>query len=342
MDTTRRRGAGLGLAVLSAATFGTSGSFATSLINAGWSPAAAVTARIVIAAVVLTVPALFVLRGRWALLVSTARNTLVYGLFAVAGAQLCFFNALSHLSVGVALLLEYLGVLLVVGWLWLRHGHRPRRLTTIGAAVSVVGLALVLDVTGSHHLDPIGVLWGLGAAVGLAVYFVLSAHDDEALPPIAMAWAGMVVGGLGLLALDLAGAFPVHASAGDVRFLHHQMSWLVPVLGLSLLAAVLAYATGIDAARLLGAKVASFVGLTEVLFAVVFAWLFLGQLPRGVQIFGGVFIIAGVALVRIDELRAPAGETVAGEAVPSLDLSVSADRRLAASAGRVGPGGGGV
>jgi len=101
-----RRGAGLGLAALSAAAFGTSGSFATSLINAGWSPAAAVTARILTAAAVLTIPAFFVLRGRWALLISTSRSSVVYGLFAVAGAQLCFFNAISYLSVGVALLLD--------------------------------------------------------------------------------------------------------------------------------------------------------------------------------------------------------------------------------------------
>ena len=38
-----RGGLGLTLALLSAATFGTSGSFAASLIEAGWTPGAAVT-----------------------------------------------------------------------------------------------------------------------------------------------------------------------------------------------------------------------------------------------------------------------------------------------------------
>ena len=56
--------------------------------------------------------------------------------------------------------------------------------------------------------------------------------------------------------------------------------------------------------ELLGAKVASFVGLTEVLFAVGFAWLLLGQLPSAVQFLGGAFILGGVTLVRIDELEA--------------------------------------
>ena len=54
--------AGLGLALVSAATFGTSGSFASSLLTAGWSAGAAVTVRVVIAAVALTIPALFALR----------------------------------------------------------------------------------------------------------------------------------------------------------------------------------------------------------------------------------------------------------------------------------------
>ena len=41
----------------------------------------------------------------------------------------------------------------------------------------------------------------------------------------------------------------------------------------------------------------------DVLFAVLFAWLLLDQLPAGIQIAGGALIIGGVCLVRIDELR---------------------------------------
>jgi drug/metabolite transporter (DMT)-like permease len=81
----------------------------------------------------------------------------------------------------------------------------------------------------------------------------------------------------------------------------------VPVLGLSLLAAVIAYVAGIGAARRLGAKLASFTGLSEVLFAVLFAWLLLSQLPSRMQLLGGAFIITGVALVRVDELRGAPG-----------------------------------
>jgi drug/metabolite transporter (DMT)-like permease len=307
-----RGGTGVLLALLSAATFGTSGSFGTSLIQAGWSSGAAVTARISVAAVLLTVPAVIQLRREWPTLraagsLALRRSALmvgVYGLIAVAGCQVFFFNAVQRLSVGVALLLEYLGIILVVLWLWLRHDQRPRRLTVAGSLGALVGLVFVLHLTGGQHLDGIGVLWGLGAAIGLAVYFVLSSRAEEPLPPLVMAWAAMTVGAVCLIVLGALGALPMRARFSDVRFAGHQTSWLVPVLGLSVIAAAFAYVAGIGAARLLGAKLASFLGLTEVLFAVLFAWMLLGQLPSGTQLIGGVLVLAGVTLVRIDELRA--------------------------------------
>ncbi|MDX6228893.1 MAG: hypothetical protein QOI76_2283 [Frankiales bacterium] len=311
-------GAGLVFAVMSAATFGTSGTFATSLIDADWSPGAAVTARIGVAALVLLVPAILQLRPIWPglvaggrpLLMRSARQTIVYGMVAVAGCQLFFFHAVQRLSVGVALLLEYLGVVLVVGWVWLVHGQRPRRLTVAGSAGALAGLALVLDLTGHQHVDLVGVLWGLGAAVGLAVYFVMSAGDEEPLPPIVMACGAMIVGTVAFAVLGVTGTLPMHATFGQVQFSGHRTSWLVPILGLSLLAAAFAYVAGITAARLLGARLASFVGLTEVLFAVLFAWLLLGQLPTGLQLVGGAFIVGGVTLVRLDELGQAGGRSL--------------------------------
>lgn len=297
-----RTDAGIVLALLSAATFGTSGSLATSLIGAGWTPGAAVLVRVSIAAVVLTVPALLQLRGQRLAVGRSLRTVGSYGLVAVAGAQLCYFNAVRHLSVAVALLLEYSGVLLVVGWMWLRHAHRPRRLTAAGAVLALAGLVLVPDLLGNHDVDAVGVLWALGAAVGLAAYFVISAEVRDPLPPLVIAWGGLAVGAVALGLAWAVGVLPVEASRAPVVFRGAHVSWLVPVLGLSLVAAVVSYVAGINAARLLGAKVASFVGLTEVLFAVLFAYLLLGQRLGVVQVVGGVLVVGGIALVRIDEL----------------------------------------
>src|SRR5262249_16512111 len=196
---------GLALAVLSAATFGTSGAFASALIDAGWSPAAAVLARLVTAALMLTIPALIQLRGRWALLRRNAGMVAPYRLIPVPGCQFLYFNAIGKVPVGVALLLEYLAVVLVVGWVWLRHGQRPRRLTFAGGVVAIAGLVMVLNIGGSAHINPLGVMWGLLAAAGLAAYFVLSAAGGDGLPPIVLARAPMCLGAVALAPLGWPG-----------------------------------------------------------------------------------------------------------------------------------------
>ena len=214
----RRGGTGLSLGILSAAAFGTSGAFAASLIGAGWSPAAAVLTRITLAGLMLTVPALLQLRGHWGMLRRAAPRVGAFGLVGVAGCQLFYFNAVARMPVGVALLLEYLGTVLVVGWLWARHAQRPRRLTVTGAAASVAGLILVLNLTGTAGINLIGVMWGLLAAVSLAIYFLLSAATDaEQVPPIVMAWAGMWVGAVVLGLLGWAGVLPMSASTRPVQ-----------------------------------------------------------------------------------------------------------------------------
>lgn len=309
MRPNRSATTGLALALLSALTFATAGTFARSLIEAGWSAEAAVAARIGLAAVVLALPALITMRGRWRVLRRNLGTLVVYGVLAVATAQACFFNAVRYLPVGVALMLEFLGIILVVLWMWLAHKQRPRRRTITGSLVAMLGLPLVLDLSGAgDRVEPVGVLWGLAAAVGLAAYFILSARVDASLPPVVLASGGMAVGAVTLVALGLLGALPLHATFGAVDFAGHRTSWLVPIAGLSLVAAVVSYLAGIAAARILGARLASFVGLTEVVFAVFVAWLVLAELPTAAQLLGGALIVAGVALVRMDELRTPRAE----------------------------------
>lgn len=292
---------GLALAIVSAATFGTSGSLAKGLLDTGWSPLAAVTWRVGVAALILLVPAALMMRGRWRLLRTGWPSMAIFGALAVAACQLAYFLAVERISVAVALLLEYLGISLVVGWLWVRHGQRPRPLTIIGAAVAVAGLVFVLDVFGAIEIDLIGVVWGLCAAVGLAVYFVVSADDSTGLPPLVLATGGLALGTVALVATGVAGILPMTTASADVQLAGTPVPWWMAVLALGVIAAAIAYATGIAATRRLGSKVASFVGLTEVMFSFVWAWVLLGQMPAAIQLLGGLLILTGVVLVKLDE-----------------------------------------
>jgi drug/metabolite transporter (DMT)-like permease len=299
----RRSRVGFGFAALAAASFGLSGSLASGLLDTGWSPAALVLCRIVVGAAVLAGPAVVALRGRWRLLRANLGLLVAYGLVAVAGCQLAYFSAVDRLPVAVALLIEYTAPVAVIGWLWARHGQRPSRLTVAGAAVAGGGLMLVLDVFDAGAVDGIGVVWALLAMAGCAFFFVVSASDDDVLPPIVLAAGGLVVGAVGLA---LAGALRVvdlTASTDAATYRDVSVPWWLPVLALGVVTAALAYVAGILAARGLGARMASFAALMEVLFAVVFAWLLLGQLPGPVQLVGGVVVLAGVVLVKLGEPR---------------------------------------
>jgi drug/metabolite transporter (DMT)-like permease len=171
-----------------------------------------------------------------------------------------------------------------------------------GIALSVLGLLQILDVTGCMQVDLGGVLWGLAAAVGLAVYFVLSGKPAT-VPPLVMAGGGMVVAAIALALAGIAGLMPMHFATEQVQMAGVDLPWFVPILELCLVAAALPYAVGIAATRRLGSKIASFLGLTEVMFSVLFAWLLLGELPMPVQLVGGVLIVGGVIAVRYDEIR---------------------------------------
>jgi drug/metabolite transporter (DMT)-like permease len=301
-----RAGAGWALAIVAAAAFGVAGSFGTPLIHNGWSAGAVVSARVTIAFLALLVPALRALRGRWHLLRRNVGLIVSYGVVAVAACQLFYFQALATLDVGVALLLEYLGIIMVVAWLWARHGQRPRALTIAGSVLSITGLVLVLNLVGGGvRVDAIGVFWGLLAAVGLATHYILSARPAHGLPPLALAAGGLAVGASVLWAAALARLMPLHAVWSNVTLASWSAPWWVPILGVSIISAAIAYVAAIGASRALGSKLASFAGLAEVLFAIVFAWLLLGQLPGLVQLGGGVLIVGGVLLVRADETRGP-------------------------------------
>lgn len=296
-----RVGVGLLVALGAAFSFGMSGAWARGLIDAGWTPGAAVTARVWVAALILLVPTVLTMRGRWVLLRRNAGMIIAYGLLAVTATQLFYFQAVAVMDVGIALLIEYTAPVAVVLWLWLRRGEKPTGRSILGAVIAFVGLVLMLDILTGARIDGGGILWALGAMVGAATYFVLSAREDTGLPPIALAGVGLLLGALGLTTAGVIGVLPMAWSFDDVAYRFGTVPWFVPVLAIGLLATALAYVLGIASTRMLGSRLASFVALAEVIAAMLFGWMLLGQLPGPVQLIGGVLVMAGVVVVKLGE-----------------------------------------
>ena len=230
---------------------------------------------------------------------------LLFGAVPVAGAQFGYFSAVERMDVGPALLIEYTAPAAVVVWLWLRHGERPGPLTVAGAGLAALGLVLVLDLLSGADLAPLGVLWALIAMVCAASYFVLAATRAPDLPPVALAGAGWPPG---------RSCWPCWGPSASSRWTRPGLAvyagtavpWWLPLVGLGVVTAGLAYCTGIAASRRLGSRLSSFVALLEVVAGVTFAWLLLDQLPGPLQLVGGVLIVAGVIVVKLGERpRAP-------------------------------------
>jgi drug/metabolite transporter (DMT)-like permease len=298
-------GLGILLGLAASLTFATSGTFARPLLTAGWTPGAAVFWRVSAAAVLLLPVGLWVMRGRLRVVLSEWRTVVAFGALAVAVAQLMYFAAVARVSVSVALLLEYMAPVALVVLAWARTRRAPSRLVVAGTLTSVLGLLCVLDLTGAR-LDPLGVLFGLLAMVGAATYFVLGARPTR-LHPLALPAFGLPVGAAVLGAAILLGVLPYSAPLVEVELMGTHLPWWVPLGVIVLCATALAYALGVAGISLMGERLASFVSLSEVLFAALLAAALLGEVPAPVQLAGGLLIIAGVVLIRAASGRRPAG-----------------------------------
>ena len=93
----------------------------------------------------------------------------VYGV-SIGLMNLCFYLALSRIPLGIAVALEFTGPLAVA----ILASHRPMDFLWIGLAVT--GLALILPIAYTAHagpgVDPVGVLFALGAGACWALYIV--------------------------------------------------------------------------------------------------------------------------------------------------------------------------
>jgi drug/metabolite transporter (DMT)-like permease len=286
----RHRGLGLTLALTSSFAFGGSGAFAKPLIEAGISPVQMTWLRVAGAALVL-LPLL--IRHR-AVVRQHPRLLITYGLMAIAGCQAFYFAALSRIPVGVAILMEFMGPVIVL--LWLKFGARRHvsRRAAVGVVLAVSGLAMVVEVWSGVQFDTIGLLLGFAAACCQAFYFVLGDREDEdPIDPRAMISYGLLFGAVALTVIGqpwridwavLGQSLPVGGWTAPAGLL---LGWVV------LVSTVIAYLTGISAVRRLSAQVAGAVACLEVVVAAGLAWFALGEALDTVQIVGGLVVLAG-------------------------------------------------
>jgi inner membrane transporter RhtA len=125
------------------------------------------------------------------------RAVLLFGLI-IAGMNLCFYQSIARIPLGIAVTIEFLGPLGVA-----IAGSR-KLLDFAWALMAAAGVAL-LSLTGGS-VTPLGVSFALGAAVGWASYIVLGQRVGRLVAgPDGLAIA-LAVGGLALAPFGIAAA----------------------------------------------------------------------------------------------------------------------------------------
>ncbi len=224
----------------------------------------------------------------------------VYGLVGFVFVQLLYFVAIKRLEVGIALLIEFTAPVFVALWARFVLKEPVRGRVWAALALSVGGLSLVAQVWQGGTLDGIGVLAAFGAAVSLAVYFLLGEHNVGRRDPVSLTCLAFGFTALFWAVVRPWWRFPYGLLGRDVSLLGNladrQLPMWVLAAWLIVLGTVVPFTLSVGALRHLRAAQVGLVGMVEPVAASVVAFWWLGEQLGIVQIVGGAVALVGVVL----------------------------------------------
>ena len=301
--TTRDARWGYPLVLLAAALFGLNAGVSRIPLRGGTPTDTFTTVRIttaflafVLIALVVDWSAFRVPRGRALLLITGL------GIVGFAGVQWTYNIAINRLPLGIALLLEYLGPVLVVLWVRFVRRESVHQRMWPALALAVGGLAVVSQVWDGLTLDGLGVTMALGAAVCFAAYFLLGEHTGSAdvggpLHVILWAFAAATV----MMNL-VQPTWTADALGDDVSMLGRFADTTIPSWGamawVVLLGTVAPFFLLLLALRMLSATVVSVVAMLEPVVAALVGWVWFAETLNPVQLVGMAAVLAGILLAQ--------------------------------------------
>lgn len=276
-----RAGLGITLAAIGGVIFGASatlGGFAVEAVD----PIRLAASRVGIAGICLAPFAVYhrraIARAPW--------SVAGIGLLQIA-INACLYVSILRIGVGPAVGLEFLAPVLVVAWDRLAGTARPRPITWAAVTAAVLGVGLLVEAGNLADLDLVGVLAGLGAAVGLASYLRFSEHVGARTGGFPLAAGAITFGG----AVGLVIARPWEL----VGTLEPSVVWSVLLLGT--VAMALPLSIEITSLSMTPARIIGVVITVEPVAAALTAGWYLDQSLTGAQIAGLSMIVAAVAAV---------------------------------------------
>jgi drug/metabolite transporter (DMT)-like permease len=226
---------------------------------------------------------------------------LVFGV-GLAFVQWFYFEAISRLDIGVALLIQYIAPVLVALWARFAYHEAVRRRIWAALALSILGIALLVELWHGLTLDGLGVAAALGSAATFAVYILSAERAVARRDPVSLVCYGFLLASIFWAVLQPWTSFPVELVDESVSLLGRLddlslpvwllMAWMV-VLGTMVPFALLAAAL-----RHIPASRAAITAMFEPVAATVFAYAWLGESLTAFQLVGALVVLAAIVLAQ--------------------------------------------
>jgi drug/metabolite transporter (DMT)-like permease len=290
------------MVLVAAALFGVNGTVAKVALSSGLTSLRLTEARCAGAFVGLTLLALA--RGRSTL--RLARREVVpiaiFGVVGVALVQLFYFLSIHRLAIAIALLIQYLGPLLVA--IWARtfgHEHVRRRIWA-ALGLSLTGLTLMVQLWSGIALDGLGVVYALISAVTYAAYLLLAEREVARRDTVSLLAWGFFFATVFWSVVQPWWSFPAGVVGRTVSLQGSLAAVHVPVWALVLWVVVLGsiapFSLIVAALRHVSATRVGVVAMLEPVVATVVAWAWLRESLTAVQLVGAAVVLAAISLAQ--------------------------------------------
>src|SRR5438132_3704085 len=226
----------------------------------------------------------------------------IFGACAVVLTQLLYLLAIKRLKIGVALVLIFLGPLLVALWVRFvgKKQVRPRFWVALG--LSLVGLVLVVRLWDRFSLNGLGVAFALAGAGAYAAYVLYAEHAVGRRDPISLLCYGFLFASVVWTLVQPWWSLPWHVLTADVSLHGHLAGTHLPewalVAWIVVLGTVVPFILVVGALQHLPATRVAICGMLEPVVAAVVAYAWLAETLSPAQLVGGALVLAAIALAQ--------------------------------------------
>jgi drug/metabolite transporter (DMT)-like permease len=224
------------------------------------------------------------------------------GVGGLALVQWSYFYAIARLEIGIALLIQFVGPILVALWARFVFGEQVRQRIWLALCLALAGLTLIVEVWRGGRLSSAGISAAVVAAITYAAYILLAERGVRRRDPISLSAWGFLFATLFWSLLAPWWDFPGGHIDDSVSLLgnlasSHLSVWLL-MLWMIVLGTIVPFLLVVGALRHISATRAGVTGMLEPVVAILVAWAWLGESLDPVQLGGAGLTLAGICLAQ--------------------------------------------